>query len=172
MLDLVRAHLSLGLVATVAVVATLACTQAEEPTPGAPLAPPGTPASASTAQALPSPTPLPAFAPSTVPPVSEEQLREELNTARFSGAYWRTNFRIHSVPLREFRGGGPNKDDIPAIDRPRFETVEEADAWLDDREPVQTVVLNGDARAYPQQVLIWHELVNDTVGGVPVVITY
>jgi hypothetical protein len=105
--------------------------------------------------------------------ISEEQSREELKRARFSTDEWgRTNFRIRSVPLREFTGGGPGKDDIPPIDAPKFETVAQADKWLADREAVQVVDVKGDARAYPQQILIWHEVVNDTVGGEPVTITY
>ncbi|MBI2855582.1 MAG: DUF3179 domain-containing protein [Chloroflexi bacterium] len=100
-------------------------------------------------------------------------MKEELKRVRFSTQEWpKTNFRIHSVPLREFRGGGPGRDDIPPIDKPKFETVEQADTWLDDKEPVQIVEIQGDARAYPQQILIWHEIVNDLVGGEPVTITY
>ena len=68
--------------------------------------------------------------------------------------------------------GGPGKDDIPSIDNPKFESVEQADQWLEDREPVQVANINGDARAYPLQIMIWHEIVNDVVGGEPVVITY
>jgi len=106
-------------------------------------------------------------------PISEEESREELKKARFSTDEWgRTNFRVRSVPLREFRGGGPGKDDIPPIDAPKFDSVAQADKWLDEREAVQVVEIKGDARAYPQQILIWHEVVNDTVGGEPVTITY
>jgi hypothetical protein len=95
-----------------------------------------------------------------------------LGKARFSTLEWgKTDFRIRSVPLSELLGAGPGKDDIPPIDQPRFETVEQA-TWLNDKEPVQVVEINGDARAYPQQVLVWHEVVNDTVGGEPVTITY
>ena len=72
----------------------------------------------------------------------------------------------------EITGGGPGKDDIPPIDQPKFETVSEANDWLVDREPVQVVNIDGDARAYPLQIMIWHEVVNDTVGGEPVVVTY
>ncbi|MBI2170834.1 MAG: DUF3179 domain-containing protein [Chloroflexi bacterium] len=119
-------------------------------------------------------TPVPEPATSERPgPVSEEQLREDLKQVRFSTARWdRTNFRIHSVSLREFRGGGPGKDDIPPLDQPKFVTVEQADKWLEDKEPVQVVDIKGDARAYPQQILIWHEVVNDVVGGEPVTVTY
>ena len=117
-------------------------------------------------------TPAPSSA-EKPPPANKEQILEELKRAQFSTSEWkRTNFQVHSVPLREFRGGGPGKDDIPPIDTPKFETVAQANKWLKDPEPVQTVEINGDARAYPQQILIWHEVVNDTVGGEPVTITY
>jgi len=106
-------------------------------------------------------------------PISEQQLKEELRGAGFSTGDWdKTNFRIRSVPLKEFTSGGPGKDGIPAIDRPKFETVPQAGTWLDDREPVQVLQIDGDARAYPLQILIWHEIVNDVVGGAPVAITY
>jgi hypothetical protein len=70
------------------------------------------------------------------------------------------------------RSGGPPPDGIPPIDDPQFVTVAEADAWLSDTEPVLLLDIDGDERAYPVQILIWHEIVNDTVGGVPVAITY
>jgi hypothetical protein len=50
--------------------------------------------------------------------------------------------------------------------------VNDADAWLKPNEPVILVEQNGDARAYPLQILTWHEIVNDTVGGVPVIVTF
>ena len=50
--------------------------------------------------------------------------------------------------------------------------MEDAGQWLVDNEPVQTVDINGEVKAYPLGILIWHEIVNDTVGGVPVVVTY
>ena len=43
---------------------------------------------------------------------------------------------------------------------------------MSETEPVIGLVVNGDARAYPLKILIWHEIVNDTVGGVPVTVTY
>lgn len=67
--------------------------------------------------------------------------------------------------------GGPPPDGIPAIDRPVFERVRGVD-WLRDREPVLALELDGDARAYPVQILVWHEIVNDTVGSTPVSVTY
>lgn len=85
---------------------------------------------------------------------------------------WRTDFTKHSVPLTEFQSGGPGKDGIPAIDAPTFVAVAEADEWLEDREPVIELELAGEARAYPLQILIWHEIVNDEVGATPVAVTF
>jgi hypothetical protein len=85
---------------------------------------------------------------------------------------WKTDFAKHTVPLDEFLSGGPGKDGIPAIDHPAFVSVPEADDWLGDREPVIELDLGGTARAYPLQILIWHEIVNDTVAGTPVSVTF
>jgi Protein of unknown function (DUF3179) len=67
--------------------------------------------------------------------------------------------------------GGPPPDGIPPLDRPRFHAVGEVD-WLAAAEPVAVVELDGQAKAYPLQILVWHEIVNDTVAGVPVAVTY
>ncbi|MCL6640166.1 MAG: DUF3179 domain-containing protein [Candidatus Rokubacteria bacterium] len=84
----------------------------------------------------------------------------------------RTNRARALVPLDEIIPGGPPPDGIPAIDRPVFIAPAEAATWLHPREPVLAVEINGDARAYPLQILTWHEIVNDVVGGVPVAVTY
>jgi hypothetical protein len=81
-----------------------------------------------------------------------------------------TDFTRHSVPLDEIISGGPPKDGIPAIDDPAFAPVTEVQ--LADNEPVLGLSIDGDARAYPLRILIWHEIVNDMVGGVPVAVTY
>ncbi|MEF8793860.1 DUF3179 domain-containing (seleno)protein [Thiohalorhabdus sp.] len=81
-----------------------------------------------------------------------------------------TGFSRHSVPLAEIVSGGPDKDGIPPIDDPRFVAVGEAE--LEPSSPVLSLRLNNDARAYSLQVLVWHEIVNDQVGGVPVAITF
>ena len=91
---------------------------------------------------------------------------------RFSLHGWQTDFSKSSVDLREIFSGGPGKDGIPAIDDPRFESIEGARSWLTDRAPVVIVVEGASARAYPIAILVWHEIVNDTVGGRPVVVTY
>jgi hypothetical protein len=87
-------------------------------------------------------------------------------------AGWETDFSRHTVPLSEFQSGGPGKDGIPSLDERRFVSVEEAGAWLADREPVIELVLGGIARAYPIQILVWHEIVNDEVAGTPVAVTF
>ena len=84
---------------------------------------------------------------------------------------WRTDFTRASVSGGEFLSGGPGKEGIPAIDHPKFVPVADA-TFVDDREPVLALEINGDARAYPVQILIWHELANDIVGGTPVAVSY
>ena len=91
---------------------------------------------------------------------------------KFRASGWNTNFCKHSVPLDEIISGGPSRDVIPPLDEPKFESVRQATEWLDDQEPVMWLEINGDFRAYPLQILIWHEIVNDVVGEVPVVVTF
>jgi hypothetical protein len=86
-------------------------------------------------------------------------------------AGWRTDFSKRAVPLSEFQSGGPGKDGIPAIDEPRLVAVDEV-GFLAPQEPVVELVVGGEARAYPIQILIWHEIVNDQVAGVPVAVTF
>ena len=84
----------------------------------------------------------------------------------------RTDFSRHSVPLSEFVPGGPGKDGIPALDRPRFTGPRAAAPFLEGREPVAVVELAGQARAYPLAILVWHEIVNDEIAGRPIAVTY
>jgi len=105
------------------------------------------------------------------PPSAAEEPKPD-NELRVETAEWKTDFSKHTVPLGEFVSGGPGKGGIPAIDEPKFVSVSEADEWLEDREPVIELELEGEARAYPLQILIWHEIVNDAVGGRPVAVTF
>ena len=96
-----------------------------------------------------------------------------VEAGKASKAAWpHTDFSIHSVPLDEITSGGPGRDGIPSIDAPVFADVTDGFADLAPTEPVVSVAIGGDARAYPLRILIWHEIVNDTVGGVPVAVTY
>ena len=67
-------------------------------------------------------------------------------------------------------GGGPPKDGIPSIDNPKFISVEEAD--IQDNELVLGFIHKGVTRVYPLRILVWHEIVNDTIAGDPILITY
>ena len=95
-----------------------------------------------------------------------------LRSAGISRRGWKTDFSLHPVPYSGILSGGPPRDGIPPLDAPSFLTPEDASAWLGDQEPVVAFELNGDARAYPLQILTWHEIVNDVVGGVPVSATF
>ena len=83
---------------------------------------------------------------------------------------------LHSHSLDTYwessHSGGPGKDGIPSIDDPRFWSAAEGDRFLDDGDIVMGVYRNGEARAYPQRILVWHEIVNDTVGGDNLAVTY
>lgn len=83
-----------------------------------------------------------------------------------------TDFSKHTVPYSEILSGGPPKDGIPAVDAPKFVSVEEADEWIGPQEPVALFQIGDEARAYPLQILTWHEIVNDKVGDVPVTVTF
>ena len=85
---------------------------------------------------------------------------------------WQTDFSRHAVPLSEFQSGGPGKDGIPSIDAPMFVSTGEAAEWLGEREPVIELEHERGARAYPLQILVWHEIVNDEVAGAPVAVTF
>jgi len=75
------------------------------------------------------------------------------------------------VPRDELVSGGPPPDGIPSIDSPRFIRVADVTTLTDD-EPVLSLEVEGEARAYPVGILIWHEIVNDTIAGIPVAVTY
>ncbi|CAN5485545.1 DUF3179 domain-containing protein [soil metagenome] len=79
----------------------------------------------------------------------------------------------HLIPIEEIVEGGPDKDDIPSIDNPQFVGPEHwADVDYRDDGWVIGVEVNGERRAYPFQVLVWHEIVNDRFDGVPLLVTY
>ncbi len=87
-------------------------------------------------------------------------------------AWPRTDFSRRTIDLAEVRAGGPPKDGIPAIDKPRFVAPEKAAQWVLSHEPVIVVAGACGARAYPLQILIWHEIVNDELCDVPLAVTF
>ena len=108
----------------------------------------------------------------TVTPTPDFGSDEELKNARFSTSGWQTDFSKRSIPLSEIFSGGPGKDGIPASDEPVCEDIAAGDRWLGEQEQVHVVDVGGEVRAYPLAILIWHEIVNDSFGDVPVAVTY
>ena len=87
-----------------------------------------------------------------------------------------TDFSKTSVEFDEILSGGPPKDGIPAIDRPQYidlaAVADYRDFRIEPTEPVVGVTINGEMRAYPLSILMWHEIVNDELGGVPISVTF
>ena len=92
--------------------------------------------------------------------------------AQMSRGDWRIDLSRKSIDLAELKQGGPPKDGIPAVDHPKFVTPAQASSWLSPRQPVLVVEHGGEARAYPLQILLWHELVNDQAGDLPLLVSY
>lgn len=84
----------------------------------------------------------------------------------------KTDFSRSVIDLNEIMSGGPPKDGIPAIDNPRFISVEEARQWLHPNEPVIVVEKGKTMKAYPLQILMYHEIVNDELAGQPLSVTF
>ena len=154
---------------------------AASPTP-APAATPmeGSPGATATAPAAASPTPTPSVG--ATPAGNGERnaygiladpgYAESLAASRIRTAVWETDFRFHVVPYDEVLSGGVGRDGIPPIDDPSFVSVGAAREWLADAEPVIALEYGGEAKAYPLQILTWHEIVNDDIAGLPVAATY
>ncbi|MGH2531448.1 MAG: DUF3179 domain-containing protein [Thermomicrobiales bacterium] len=124
--------------------------------------------------ALPLTATLTATRTAAIPAVAQEAsptptLDDDLNV---STSGWQTDFSKHSVNLSEIRSGGPPRDGIPPIDDPKYVAIADADGWLEAAEPVVAVVRNDQARAYPLQIMVWHEIVNDVLGGEPTLVTF
>lgn len=92
--------------------------------------------------------------------------------AAWVGEGWtKTDFSKTRIRWSEILSGGPPKDGIPSIDKPIFKNAADG-SELTDKDPVIGLAIGDDARAYPLRILIWHEIVNDVVGGIPVTVTY
>ena len=96
--------------------------------------------------------------------------------AQSGPGYWKiewpdTDFSTSSVDWSAIRSGGPPRDGIPPIYDPVVIPVSE-ETSLPEVEPVIGVIINGEARAYPIRILMWHEIANDTLGGVPIAVTF
>jgi len=96
--------------------------------------------------------------------------------AQHSGGFslpgWRTNWDKHIIDTSELEVNIP-RDAIPSVDNPKFVSIEAARAWLKNKEPVVSLAIDGVARAYPLQVLTWHEIVNDGKSfSIPVTVSF
>ncbi len=84
---------------------------------------------------------------------------------------WSWDYSRHSIPMEEIVSGGPPKDGIPALMKPKFVPSRDVDFMRED-EQVLGVYRNGIARAYPTRILSWHELVNDRFSDLPVLVSW
>ena len=85
---------------------------------------------------------------------------------------WSTDFCNGDLDFGEVLSGGPAKDGIRSLENPSMESIDDASKWLVDRSPVIAVEIEGEARAYPQAILMWHEIANDEIAGVPIAVTF
>lgn len=77
------------------------------------------------------------------------------------------DFSIRSIDFGEIDFDGARRDTITPVRIPQFIQVSDTET-VGVFEPVLSVIIDGDARAYPLAILLWHEIVNDVVGGVPI----
>jgi hypothetical protein len=105
-------------------------------------------------------------------PAAAPRGRQPPTGVGFDTSGWRTDFTRHAVSLSTIASGGPGRDGIPPLDHPRFVSTAAAAHFLTGREPVIAFAITGEAHAYPLQILLWHEVVNDALAGEPVAVTY
>lgn len=86
--------------------------------------------------------------------------------------FYRTPVEVPVDDTRQIVLGTAHKDDIPAIDEPVFESVASADVYLNDAGYGIAVAVGSRVRFYPFQILVWHEVVNDTLNGRDLLVTY
>jgi Protein of unknown function (DUF3179) len=96
--------------------------------------------------------------------------RIDPNFMRFLGD-GRADAKKLKIRLEEIVWGGVQVDGIPSLDNPKLIKAGQAD-YLQDSDPVFGVSINGDVRAYPLRIMGWHEMFNETIGGVPVALAY
>lgn len=107
-----------------------------------------------------------------VPNEAASEKSSSLEPARSQRTILETDGVRHSIPLDEILSGGPGKDGIPSIDEPTFVSAKDAASFLDDSDPGIGLTVGGESRFYPYRILVWHEIVNDTIAGKPVLVTY
>ncbi len=114
------------------------------------------------------------------PPTGKESLAtdssrnnsDSLLLAQYAHNALKTNLSKHSIPLDSILDGGVGKNDIPAIDFPEFANVEQAHGYLTDPDYGILLTANGEHKFYPLAILNWHEIINDAIGGRPVLVSF
>ena len=118
------------------------------------------------------PPPIKTFLPRDATETAEGiAIIRDSETPQYFGLDWSTDWGIRLVDLGELSQGA-GRDAIPAISGPLYWTLEEASEVYTDNVPLVQVNVNGDVRGFPLEILTWHEIVNDTIGGVPVAVTF
>lgn len=97
-----------------------------------------------------------------------DKVKKTFNRTTFSQLD--TNLDKAIIEPSEVRSGGPGKDGIPAIDNPKFVSI--AEASLDDEIRGIFIDINGEQRFYPYSILVWHEIVNDSIGDTNFAVTF
>lgn len=112
--------------------------------------------------------------PTSTPQEGDEPAAEDNRSGRVRSATrgWETDWSQTTIDLSDLLHGGPPRDGIPSIDDPAYESLTEAEEWLAPTEPVISVEMNGEARAYPLSILTRHEIVNDQLGGENIAVTF
>lgn len=83
-----------------------------------------------------------------------------------------SDFTGAKIEKSDLKQGCFAKDCIASIDEPKFETLKEADKWLEPNDRVFAIDYDGVVKAYPQRIMNWHEIVNDYINETPVAITF
>ncbi|MGH7943839.1 MAG: DUF3179 domain-containing protein [Opitutaceae bacterium] len=76
-----------------------------------------------------------------------------------------------TIPIADIRAGGPPRDGIPSIDRPKFVPAARV-KYLEADDMVVSFSHRGETRAYPLRILVWHEIVNDRLGDLAINVSY
>jgi hypothetical protein len=63
-------------------------------------------------------------------------------------------------------------DRVPPLEFPTLIRASDAAPITGRSDAVVAVIVDGEARAYPLRILVWHEVVNDTIAGTPLAVTY
>lgn len=82
------------------------------------------------------------------------------------------DFSKHSIPTNQIYSGGPPRDGIPAILKPKFVTAKEASTFLEDEDTVLGMEMGGEARAYPLKIMDFHEVANDQIKDESLAVTW